>query len=113
MKTILVPLDGSALADRAVPFAATLAKRADWSLLMLRAVNTLAASTEAAGGALKREAQEALDAVAEEVAKDGLTVATRVVDNRAESAILEATADEDVTLIAMSTHARDGVGRFI
>jgi nucleotide-binding universal stress UspA family protein len=113
MKTILVPLDGSALADRAVPFAATIASRAGWSLLLLRAVNTLSAPTEAEGLALKREAQEALDATAAAIATDGMRVATRVVDQPAESAILEATADEDVVLVVMSTHGRGGLGRFI
>lgn len=113
MKTILVPLDGSDLAARAVPFAATIASRAGWSLLLLRAVNTLSAPTEEAGLALKLEAQEALDATAAALASDGLNVATRAVDKQAESAILEAAADEDVSLLVMSTHGRGGVGRFI
>ena len=113
MKTILVPLDGSALADRAVPFAATLATRAGWSLLLLRAVNTLSAPTEAAGLALMHEAGEALAATAAALATDGMSVTTRVVDQQAESAILEATADEDVSLVVMSTHGRGGLGRFI
>lgn len=113
MKTILVPLDGSALADRAVPFAATIATRAGWPLLLLRAVNTLSAPTEAAGLALKHEAQEALDAVATALAADGISALTRVVDGQAETAILEATADEDVSLVVMSTHGRGGLGRWI
>ena len=113
MKTILVPLDGSALADRAVPFAATIAKRAGWSVLLLRAVTTLRAPTEAEGRTMVREARAALDAVAAALTADGLDVATRVVDNQAESAILEATAAEDVTLVVMSTHGRGGLGRFI
>jgi nucleotide-binding universal stress UspA family protein len=113
MKTILVPLDGSALADRAVPFAATIAKRAGWSVLLLRAVTTLRAPTEAAGLALKREAQAALDAVAAALMADGLTVTTRVIDNQAESAILDGTADEGVALVVMATHGRGGIGRFI
>ena len=73
----------------------------------------VASPTEAAGLALKREAQEALDAVAAALAADGLNVTTRVVDRQAESAILEATADEDVSLVVMSTHGRGGLGRFI
>jgi nucleotide-binding universal stress UspA family protein len=113
MKTILVPLDGSDLAARAVPFAATLAARGKSSLLLLRAVNTLAAPTESAGQALVDEAQQALDATAAALAADGLAVTTRVVDRQAESAILEATADENVALIVMSTHGRGGLGRFI
>ena len=114
MKTILVPLDGSALADRAVPFAATLAKRAGWSILLLRAVNTLRAPTEAAGQALVREARAALDAVAATLAADGIRDRTRASStSQAESAILEATADEDVVLVVMSTHGRGGIRRFI
>jgi len=113
MKTILVPLDGSELADRAVPFAATIATRAGWSLLLLRAVNTLSAPTEAAGLALKQEAQEALDAVAMSLEEDGIGAVARVVDRQAETAILDATADEDVSLVVMSTHGRGGLGRLI
>jgi len=113
MKTILVPLDGSALAERAVPFAATIAKRAGWSILLLRAVNTLAAPTDRAVLVQKLTAQQALDATAEALAVNGLDVTTRVVDGQAETAILDATADEDVTLVVMSTHGRGGLGRFI
>jgi nucleotide-binding universal stress UspA family protein len=113
MKTILAPLDGSALADRAVPFAATIASRAGWSLLLLRAVNTLSAPTEAAGQALKHEAQEALDATSAALAADGLNIVTRVVDAQPETAILDATADENAGLVVMSTHGRGGLGRFI
>lgn len=113
MKTILVPLDGSDLAARAVPFAATLAARGESSLLLLRAVNTLAAPTEAAGQALVDEAQQALDATAAALVADGVAATTRVVDRQAESAILEATADENVALVVMSTHGRGGLGRFI
>lgn len=113
MKTILVPLDGSALAERAVPFAAALAKRAGWSILLLRAVSTLRTATEAEGHAVVREARTALDAVAAVLTADGHTVTARVVDNQAESAILEATADEEVVLVVMSTHGRGGLGRFI
>ena len=113
MKTILVPLDGSAVAERAVPFAATIAKRAGWSILLLRAVNTLAAPTDRAVLVQKLTAQQALDATAEALAVNGLDVTTRVVDGQAETAILDATADEDVTLVVMSTHGRGGLGRFI
>ena len=113
MKTVLVPLDGSELAAQALPFATTIAARSGCSLLLLRAVNSLNAPTDAAGLALKQAAQEALDAVAASLAADGVTAVTRVVDGQAETRILEATADEDVSLIVMSTHGRGGIGRFI
>ena len=113
MKTILVPLDGSDIAARAVPFAATLAARAGSEIVLLRAVNTLSVYSERAGFALKREAQEALNVTAAPLEADGLTVFTRVVDQPAESAILEAANDPDVSLIVMSSHGRGGLGRVI
>jgi nucleotide-binding universal stress UspA family protein len=113
MKTILVPLDGSALADRALPFAVTIAARAGWSIRLLRAVNTFPAPTEAAGLALVREARAELDAVAARLVADGIQASTRVVDKQAETAILDETADQDVVLVVMSTHGRSGLGRFV
>ena len=50
MKAVLVPLDGSELAERAVPFAATIATKSGWSLLLLRAVNTLVPRPMQRGG---------------------------------------------------------------
>jgi nucleotide-binding universal stress UspA family protein len=113
MKTILVPLDGSALAERALPFAATIAKKADWSILLLRAVNTMRAQTDVAARDLVREARAELDAVAARLASDGIQTSTRVVDKQPETAILDETADVDVVLVVMSTHGRGGLGRFI
>lgn len=113
MQSLLVPLDGSALADRAVPFAAALAARTGWSVLLLRAIDTLSAPTDSDALALRKEAQEALDVVAAALAADGVGAETRVVDGPPESAILEAAADESVSLIVMSTHGRGGLGRFI
>lgn len=113
MKTILVPLDGSALADRAVPFASALAKRAGWSILLLRAVSTLRAATAAEGRTMVREARVAVDTVAATLAADGIESDTRVVDQQAETAILDAATDDDVVLVVMSTHGRGGLGRFI
>src|SRR5688572_5571240 len=113
MKVILDPLDGSELTKRAVPFATMIAARSGWSLLLLLAVNTLRASTDAAGLALKQAAQEDLNIVGASLAADGVRPATRVGDGQAETAILGATADEDVNLVVMSTHGRGGLGRFI
>lgn len=113
MKTILVPLDGSALADRAVPFAAAIAKKAGWSLLLLRAIDSMRAPTETALRTMREEAQAALGAAAARIATAGLSTTTRVVDGQPETAILTAAADEDVSLIVMSTHGRGGIGRWI
>jgi nucleotide-binding universal stress UspA family protein len=112
MTIVLVPLDGSELAARALPFSTTIAARSGWSLLLLRAVDTLSAPTDAAGLALEQAAQEALDALAASLEASGVNAVTRVVDGQAETQILEATADENVSLVVMSTHGRGGIGRF-
>ena len=51
MNAILVPLDGSDLADRAVPFATALAGKANRQVMLLRAVSTLGCSSDADAGA--------------------------------------------------------------
>jgi len=59
MKKILVPLDGSALADRAIPFVAALASKAGCDVVLVRAVSTLSVYSERAGvasGARRRSA---------------------------------------------------------
>jgi nucleotide-binding universal stress UspA family protein len=113
MTVVLVPLDGSELADRAVPFAAEIATRAGWSLLLLRAVDTFRAPTDAAERAERQAAREALDAMAASLEAAGVSVVTRIVDGQPETRILEAAGDEDVNLIAMTTNGRGGVRRFI
>jgi nucleotide-binding universal stress UspA family protein len=113
MTTVVVPLDGSELADRALPFATTIAARGGRSVLLLRVVDTMSAPSEADEAVLKREAQAALDATAASLSGDGVSVTTRVVEGQAETAILAASGDEDVSLIVMSTHGRGGLGRFV
>lgn len=113
MTTVLVPLDGSELAQRAVPFALGIARRDGRAVLLLRAVNTLAAPTYREGQILVNEAADALDAYALTLADTGVTITTRVVDAPAEVGILEAAEDDDIDLIVMSTHGRSGLGRWI
>ena len=113
MTTILVPLDGSELAQRAVPFARSIAGKDGRSLLLMRAVNTLAAPTYREGQSLLDEATAELDAYAATLAGGGVQIETRVVDAPADVAILEAAAEDGIELIVMSTHGRGGLGRWI
>ncbi|MGE3268770.1 MAG: universal stress protein [Chloroflexota bacterium] len=113
MTTILVPLDGSELAQRAVPFARSIASKDGRALRLLRAINTLSSPTYREGQALLDEAIADLDTYAATVAGDSVQVETRVVDAPADVAILEAAAEQDVDLIVMSTHGRGGLGRWI
>lgn len=113
MTTVLVPLDGSELAQRAVPFALNIARRDGRTVLLLRAVNTLAAPTYREGQAMLDAATDELKVYAETLASGQVEIDTRIVDAPADVAILEAAEDEEITLIVMSTHGRGGLGRWI
>ena len=116
LQKILVPLDGSVLAESALEQAVELAleKRA---LMLLRAaeVSTFPGvdPTEAEARVV-REAEQYLDGVAEQLRARGVNdVETSVWYGPADSAIVEAARTRKPDLIAMSTHGRSGLGRLI
>ena len=113
---ILVPLDGSALAESAIAKAIDVAKP-DSSLVLLRAAeaHTLPGldATEAQV-VIVRDAEDYLKAVAARLKAQGVNrVETSVWYGPAASAIVEAARLKHADLIVMSTHGRSGLGRLI
>jgi nucleotide-binding universal stress UspA family protein len=90
-----------------------LARRDGRTMLLLRAVNTLAAPTYREGQAMLDHATVELDSYAAALDGKNIKIATRVVDAPADVAILEAAEDDEIDLIVMSTHGRSGLGRWI
>lgn len=124
LKTLLVPLDGSALAERAVPFAARLSRETGARLVLVRAAPEAGlwlleladlAEQEAAPPQLtERERAEAeLAEVAGRLQAEGLQVETRVIEDDAVHAIQQVAGEIAADLIVMSTHGRSGLGRWI
>ena len=119
MKTerILVPLDGSALAEAAIEAALDLGRGMPSKLMLLRAAeaHTLpGADPTDEQVAVVREAEEYLAAVADRLAKRGVKdVDTSVWYGPAAAAVIEATKLKKADLIVMSTHGRSGLGRLI
>jgi len=114
---ILVPLDGSALAESALARAADLASAGDATLMLVRAAeaHTLPGvdPTEAQVEVVQ-EAEEYLGAVAARLQREGLKkVETSVWYGPAASAIVEAARLRKADLVVMSTHGRSGLGRLI
>jgi nucleotide-binding universal stress UspA family protein len=115
LKKILVPLDGSALAESAIAKAMELAGP-ESTLMLLRAaeahtlpgVDPTEAQTE-----VVREAEDYLAAVATRLREQGDRVETSVWYGPAASAIVEAARLRKADLIVMSTHGRSGMGRLI
>lgn len=117
---LLVPLDGSALAEAALAEASALARQFGASLTLLRAIEP--ATLAVTGGsrlfdptrqALAEEAQAYLTVVAQPLRDDGLAVDTLVGVGAAEAAVAEAAQDREIDLIVMATHGRGGVARLV
>ena len=114
---MLVPLDGSKLAEQALTKALDIAEGGKPTLLLLRA----AEATTWPGGdptdeqvKVVREAEEYLDAVKAGLARRGIRkVETSVWYGPPASAIVEAAGVAKADLIVMTTHGRSGLGRLI
>jgi nucleotide-binding universal stress UspA family protein len=114
---ILVPLDGSPVAERALATAVDLAGTLDARILLLRAAqaHTLPGvdPTEAEVRVV-REAETYLDQAKARLATSGVgEVETAVWYGPAAVAIIEAAQFHQVSLIVMTTHGRTGIGRLI
>ena len=114
---ILVPLDGSELAEAAIADALDVANRDSASLMLVRAtearvlpgVDPINAQIEAVD-----DAEDYLAGVKTKLEKRGFrNVETHVWYGPAAPAIIEAARVYKVDLIVMSTHGRTGFGRLV
>jgi len=116
-KKILVPLDGSKIAEAVIPFAREIAARSGAELLFVTAVQQVGVWDAALSlQVLKRESEIAADYLAtveKDVSGEGQKVATQVLDGDAAEAVLAAADEAGVDLIAISTHGRSGVSRWL
>jgi len=130
---IVVPLDGSELAEEALGKAQELATKLQSSLILVQAVDTLAqrmsappalmespaaaaASVELLQAALEAEKEAAhkyLGRLRERLAAGGLKPEAFVGEGSAANVILEVASEQKADLIVMSTHGRGGLGRLV
>ena len=123
IKHILVPLDGSALAERILPPATALGALTDATFTLLHVIALDAAGYETdwptsrseAGtlAAMRADAQIYLDRVAERLGAQSLVVHSAVIGGQPAPAILEYAHDNAIDLIALATHGRSGAARIL
>ncbi|MBI3964621.1 MAG: universal stress protein [Chloroflexi bacterium] len=116
LSTIVVPLDGSGLAERALPYATRLTRQSQGRLLLVRAAwsRRVPGKDETQAEIAATEAAEAdLEAAAAKLRADGLEVETHVYYDRPAPAIVDLAMRQGAHLIVMSTHGRGGLGRWI
>jgi nucleotide-binding universal stress UspA family protein len=123
-RKILIPLDGSELAEQAIPAAMALARQSHGEILLLRVPVFETAVMPAFGGygvlypeqSLEHSRAEARDYL-KETQKTAVTpdVPCRalIVDGDVASAIVDVAKEENVDAIVMSTHGYSGVTRWV
>jgi nucleotide-binding universal stress UspA family protein len=115
LSKIMVPLDGSALSETALPAAASLAESTGAALLLVRATEahaTMLGDPTEAQVEVVREAEEYLDGVKLRLqARARGEITTAVWYGSPAEAIAEAAQFNDVDMIVMTTHGRGGLGR--
>ena len=111
LHTILVPLDGSPVAEQGLAPACRLARETGATLSLVRGVFYFAVDSKnrEADRVAAREAKGYLGTMRDTLARDGFAVRTEVVPCDAVGAILFAADMQEVDLISICTHGRGGL----
>jgi nucleotide-binding universal stress UspA family protein len=125
-RQILVPLDGSALSETVQPHAIAMARATSSALALLRVVPNLGAIERRAWPAgtavtqprgAEREFQLArayLREIAGQLRGDGFEVSTHILEGNPAAEIIDYSRnDATVTMVAMATHGRSGISRWV
>jgi nucleotide-binding universal stress UspA family protein len=117
---VLVPLDGSPLAEAVLPFVSRLARPLGLEIALLRVVPMVTPKIVQGGTRpiildqgerLREEAEAYLRGVAAGLAADGFPVSTTVRTGEAAPEIVAGARECQADLIGMMTHGRTGLGR--
>jgi nucleotide-binding universal stress UspA family protein len=124
-RNILVPLDGSELAECSLQHAKAIAKGCNAAeLTVFRAVEPLSAQSvailiETGDDALEKvqyenekDAQDYISKIESRLKEEGFPSRGVVAEGRPSDEILEYSQKNNVDLIVMSTHGRSGISRF-
>ncbi|RLN01654.1 universal stress protein [Haloarcula sp. Atlit-7R] len=116
-ENILVPTDGSEGATLAIEWGITLAELYDATVHTLYSVDTSrfggAEGSAEIHEALEQTGQKALAAVHERASDADVSVAGNIASGPAARAILSYSEEHDIDLIAMGTHGRSGLTRYL
>jgi nucleotide-binding universal stress UspA family protein len=124
LRRLLVPLDGSTLAEWALPPAQALAQESGASLLLLQVVQDLdegsrrilfesEAAAEATIGLWRAEAEAYLEGAGQALRSRGVPIEVRALVGDPNKAICDTVAKENIDLMVMSTHGRSGLNRWV
>ena len=133
-KNVVVPLDGSTVALQVLPYAKAVAKSTGASITLVQALNEFPSYLfvnmgvgygegkqvppreeilESLQGAALNQAETHLRDAAKQLTDDGIKVATQVLTGDPADAIVGEAAKDSSNIIAISTHGRSGIGRWV
>ncbi len=121
-KTILVPLDGSERAEKILPHAKELARKYDATLVLIQVITPLyhMESLESPGyyqvmvddmRHAREEVQRYLSNLKDSLMSEGVETRFQIEEGDPVQRILNVADDENIDLIAMSSHGRTGLPR--
>jgi nucleotide-binding universal stress UspA family protein len=102
---ILVPLDGSELAEQAIPYAERLARKFNSEVIVITAC--------LAGDPLERALKEYIERKTEKIRSQGIKARSVCIEGEPAASIIDFAGKNDVSLIAISTHGRTGVSQWL
>ncbi len=116
-RTILVPLDGSELAEGVLPHAEAIAKQRGAELIeivLLRVIESPIVSDHYFRNVpvTKEEVSQYLDKIERRLKHNGLKVRSQILEGDPAEQIISYASKNPSNLIVMSTHARSGIGRW-
>jgi nucleotide-binding universal stress UspA family protein len=112
-KKILVPLDGSDTAEAILPFAQEVAAKCGAEMLLVTVVQQVGVWDAALTlQVMEKEGQVAGEYLSEQAAKAG-NAKTSVLQGDPAEAVISCAENEGADLIAISTHGRSGIRRFL
>lgn len=125
LSTVIVPLDGSKLAEKIFPHVGYVAARLNLHVLLLRTYTFPTAGYFMAAGVslpaidevaakIKEEVRDYLQGKEKELRGVGITnVSSEVVEGKGPEEIIDLARRTPDSLVAMSTHGRSGIGRWV
>jgi len=119
---ILVPLDGSELAECALEHVKAIAKGCSAGVVLFRVVEPIVErgylgfeekQVQEMHNETEGYARSYLSKIADGLKKDGVVARVVIVDGKPAEQILDYAGENQVDLIVMSTHGRSGISRWV
>lgn len=122
-QSVLIPLDGSPLAEQAVPLGVSVARQLDISIVLVRAVppkshlKRFSRGTQYTPQQLSDPLRSTADGYLQEMVRRvtevaEVSVVTQTVAGNVGEAVVEAAENADAAYVVMTTHGRSGLARW-